>query len=153
MKNLPTDYPQLLQNIKQTIQTERIVAIQQLNRSLILVYWEIGKTIVENQEKRGWGKSVVEQLAKDLQRTFPSKTGFSTRNLWGMRRLYNTYKDFSNLRQLVAEIPWGHHLLIMQKTKTITEKTYYLQASATMRWSRKVLLNQKAHCWRNCSID
>lgn len=142
MKPLPTNYPQLLQNIKETIQTERIIAIQKLNKSLILLYWEIGKIIVENQEKGGWGKSVVEQLAKDLQRSFPSKTGFSTRNLWFMRQLYETYKENSNLKQLVSEIPWGHHILIMQRCKNMEERKYYLQASATMRWSRKVLLNQ-----------
>lgn len=141
-KNLPPTYPAFLENIKQTIQAERSRAIQQLTRSLILVYWEIGKLIVENQEKEGWGKSVVEQLAKDLQEAFPARTGFSARNLWDMRRFYDTYKDFSNLRQLVAEIPWGHHLLIMQKINGIEEKKYYLQAAAEMRWSRKVLLNQ-----------
>jgi predicted nuclease of restriction endonuclease-like (RecB) superfamily len=108
-------YQELLNNIKATIQSERTRAIQQLNRSLIQVYWEIGRQIVESQQQYGWGKNIVEQLSKDLQRDFPSKTGFSSRNLWDMRRFYETYKDFSNLRQVVAEIPWGHHLLILQK--------------------------------------
>lgn len=135
-------YETLLSNIKATIQSERTRAIQQLNRSLIQVYWEIGRQIVESQQQYGWGKNIVEQLSKDLQRDFPGKTGFSARNLWDMRRFYETYKDFSNLRQLVAEIPWGHHLVILQKTDTAEQRAYYLNASVEMGWSRNVLLNQ-----------
>lgn len=142
MSLLPENYLHLLEEIKAAIQKERIVASQQLTRSLITIYWEIGRLIVESQAQQGWGKKVVEQLAKDLQKAYPSKTGLSTRNLWEMRRFYETYKDFPNLQQLVAEIPWGHHLVIMQKTQSIAEKEYYIKASAAMRWSRNVLLNQ-----------
>ena len=121
---------------------------------MIVLYWEIGKQILESQEKEGWGKSVVEQLAKDLQNSFPAKTGFSARNLWFMRQFYETYCDFSNMKQLVSEIPWGHHILIMQRTNSITEKEYYLRASAAMRWSRNVLLNQiKANAFERHQLE
>jgi len=142
MNKLPTDYPDLLHNIKTTIQSERSKAIQQLTRSLITMYWQIGKLIVHSQKTQGWGKSVVEQLSKDLQKEFPNRTGFSTRNLWDMRRFYETYNNFPNLRQAVAEIPWGHNLVIMQKCQDQAKRQYYIQTSATMRWSRDVLLNQ-----------
>ena len=142
MSSLPQNYHTLLKDIRVAIQTERSQAIQQLTRSLILVYWEIGKLIVENQKRDGWGKSVVEQLSKDLQKEFTGSSGFSARNLWDMRRFYETYNKFSNLRQLVAEIPWGHNLLIMQKIDDMEEKEYYIRASSKMRWSRAVLLNQ-----------
>lgn len=135
-------YIDLLEQVKKAIRQERSKAIQQVNRTLIGLYWEIGRQIVESQEKHGWGKSVVEQLAKDLQSTFPNQTGFSPRNLWDMRRFFNTYKDDLNMRQLVAEIPWGHHLVIMQKTESRAEREYYIQASSQMAWSRAVLLNQ-----------
>lgn len=142
MSKLPTNYNSLLRDIKKAIQSERSRAIQQLTRSLIKVYWEIGKLIVENQEQGGWGKSVVEELSKDLQKEFPGQSGYSTRNLWFMRQFYETYCNHENMKQLVSEIPWGHHILIMQKTKTMEEKRYYIEASSQMRWSRKVLLNQ-----------
>lgn len=135
-------YLDLLQQIKKTIRQGRTKAIQQVNRSLINLYWEIGQQIVQSQEKHGWGKSIVEQLSKDLKDSFPSQTGFSPRNLWDMRRFFETYKDDPNLRQLVAEIPWGHHLVIMQKTGSRAERSYYLQASSQMAWSRATLLNQ-----------
>lgn len=128
--------------MKKTIRQERSRAIQQVNRTLIGLYWEIGQHIVESQERHGWGKSVVEQLAQDLKDTFPSQTGFSPRNLWYMRLFYETYKDDANLQQAVAEIPWGHHLVIMQKAKSREEQQYYLQASSQMAWSRAVLINQ-----------
>lgn len=135
-------YFDFLEQIKETIKKERTRAIQQVNRSLINLYWEIGRQIVESQQVHGWGKSVVERLSKDLQEVFPHKSGFSPRNLWDMRRFFETYKDDPNLRQLVAEIPWGHHLVIMQKTQGRGESQYYLQASSRMGWSRGVLLNQ-----------
>ncbi len=142
MHSLPADYKNFLDAVKQTISTERGRAIQQLTRSLITVYWEIGKLIVENQERDGWGKSVVEQLSKDLQREFPGKNSFSARNLWFMRQFYESYRDFPNLKQPVSEIPWGHNLLILQKAQSPEEKEYYIRASSQMRWSRSVLLNQ-----------
>ena len=136
------NYQKLLNDIKTTIREERIRAIRQLNRSLITVYWEIGRHIVESQQLHGWGKSIVEQLSRDLKLEFPGESGYSTRNLWEMRRFYETYKDFSNLQQLVAEIPWGHHLVILQKANNHAERLFYLNATAQMAWSRDVLLNQ-----------
>jgi len=142
MKNLSKEYTILLENIKRAIQAERTRAIQQLTRSLILIYWDIGKQIIESQAKHGWGKSIVEQLSKDLQKEFPGKSGYSPRNLWFMRQFYDSYNAFPNMKQLVSEIPWGHHILIMQKAKSIETKEYYLKASSQFRWSRDVLLNQ-----------
>ncbi|MFA6549484.1 MAG: PDDEXK nuclease domain-containing protein, partial [Candidatus Margulisiibacteriota bacterium] len=83
-----------------------------------------------------------ERLAKDLQRTFPGTAGYSQRNLWDMRRFYEGYKKHAFLRQAVAEIPWGHNLVILNKTGHIREREYYIKASAQFGWSRNVLLNQ-----------
>jgi predicted nuclease of restriction endonuclease-like (RecB) superfamily len=94
----------------------------------INLYWWFGQQIYESQEKYGWGKSIVEKLAKDLSRVFPDSTyGFSPRNLWDMRRFYLEYKDYPNLRQLVAEIPWGQHLVILNKVKDPKIKELILQ--------------------------
>lgn len=104
MKHLPDIYPTLLESIKTAIQAERSRAIQQLARSLIIVYWDIGKLIVQSLENSEWGKGVVEQLSKDLQKESLGKTGFSIRNLQLMRQFYETYKDYTNAKQLVSEI-------------------------------------------------
>jgi len=142
MKNLEenkTEYAKFLEDIKSKIQISRIIASKSVNKELIKLYWNIGKEITKRQEKFGWGKSVVEILSKDLQTEFENIEGFSARNLWDMRRFYVEYKDDIILRQLVAEIPWGHNLLIMNKIKDKNEREYYIRATIEMSWSRNVL--------------
>ncbi len=139
---LPSDYSDLLQSIKKRIQESRILAYRAVNKGLIELYWNIGKDIASRQERDGWGKSVVERLSRDLHEEFPGTSGFSARNLWYMRCIYAEYKDVPILQQLVAEIPWGHNLLILNKVKAMSEREYYLRMSAEMGWSRNVLLHQ-----------
>ncbi len=173
------DYIDFLKVIKSEIQSARIRASKTVNRELVLLYWKIGKAIVQKQEALGWGKSVVELLAKDIRKEFDGINGFSADNLWRMRQFYLEYskkeileqavpelnearkhhkipehlvpdllendsKDVKILivRQLVAEIPWGHNLLIIKKIKDIKERLYYILASIEYGWSRNVLLNQ-----------
>ncbi|HDH13185.1 MAG TPA: DUF1016 domain-containing protein [Nitrospirae bacterium] len=139
---LPSDYSNLLQSIKKRIQESRILAYRAVNKGLIELYWNIGKDIASRQERDGWGKSVVNKLSRDLREEFPGTSGFSARNLWYMRCIYAEYKDVPILQQLVAEIPWGHNLLILNKVKAIPEREYYLRTSAEIGWSRNVLLHQ-----------
>jgi predicted nuclease of restriction endonuclease-like (RecB) superfamily len=147
-------YQQLLAEIKATIQTERTSAVRQLTRSLIRAYWEIGRQILESQQANGWGKGIVEQLSQDLQQTFPGVEGFSSRNLWEMRRFFETYRDAPKLQQLVAEIPWGHHMLIMSKVEAIEAREYYMRCTAGMGWSRNVLLHQiKAQAYERHLVE
>jgi predicted nuclease of restriction endonuclease-like (RecB) superfamily len=101
-----TEYIKFLNEIKSRIITARIQAIQSVNKELIKLYWDIGKTIVERQKKYKWGDAVVEKLANDLKEAFPQAHGFSKRNIWNMRRFYEEYKNKPFLQQLVAEIPW-----------------------------------------------
>ncbi|MDB5086125.1 MAG: hypothetical protein JWR09_119 [Mucilaginibacter sp.] len=135
------DYHELLIEIKQEFEIRRINARHAVNTELVNLYYFVGQKIIERQEQHGWGKSIVEQLAKDLQTTFPGNNGFSARNLWDMRRLYERYSPYPNLRQVVAEIPWGHHLLILNKTNLIEEAEFYIKQVSTNGWSRNVLLN------------
>jgi predicted nuclease of restriction endonuclease-like (RecB) superfamily len=175
---LSREYADFVTELKTRIQSARISAARAVNRDLILLYWDIGKGIVEKQRAFGWGESVVELLAKDLQNAFPGTSGFSARNLWDMRRFYSAYSDAQFLqqavaelgklkrskklpqpvavigtvapqpappeflRQAVAEIPWGHHLQILNKVETPAARLYYLRATAKLGWSRNVLLNQ-----------
>ena len=139
---LDKTYLNFLNEIKHKIASARIQASRHLNKELIELYWDIGKTIIEKQKQYGWGQSIVEKLANDLQNGFPNLRGYSSRNLWDMRRFYDTYKDSSILRQLVAEIPWGHNLMIINKISNMKEREYYIKSSRDMGWSRNVLLNQ-----------
>ena len=139
---LDKNYGEFLKEIKNKILSARIRVYQSLNQGHIQLYWDLGNTIVDRQKKYGWGQSIVEKLAEDLKVQVGSKEGFSSHNLWRMRNFYLEYKDSPKLAQLVLEIPWGHNILILQKTKLNDERIYYIKASIEMGWSRNVLLNQ-----------
>lgn len=85
--------------------------------------WEIGRAVVERQEEAGWGKSVVEALARDLCREFTGVTGFSARNLWDMRRFYAAYSDTTQIcGNLSQKFPGGHNLLLLNSVKDLTQR-------------------------------
>jgi predicted nuclease of restriction endonuclease-like (RecB) superfamily len=86
------DYTDLLQNIKQRIRSAQYDALKSVNKELISLYWDIGRMIVERQEKEGWGKSIVEHLSTDLQKEFAGMLGFSVRNIWYMRNFFVLYR-------------------------------------------------------------
>jgi len=136
------EYKKFLNEIKSKIRNSQYEALKKVNKELISLYWEIGKTIVENQEQAGWGKSVVENLAKDLQNEFVGMSGFSIQNLWYMRQFYSTYKDITKLQPLVGEIGWTHNILIMSKCKDNLEREFYLKSSKKFGWTKNVLINQ-----------
>lgn len=135
------EYQQFLALVKHKIVQTKYQVSKRINKEQIALYWQIGELIVQKQEELGWGKSVVEQLAKDLKIIFPKRKGFSARNMWDMRKLYLAYIDFPNLRQLVAEVPWKHNLLIMG-LKNIQAQTYYLQQTSQHAWTRDILTFQ-----------
>jgi predicted nuclease of restriction endonuclease-like (RecB) superfamily len=135
-------YLKFLDDVKARIHNSRIRMATSVNKELIQLYWWIGKQIVEKQEELGWGKSIVEQLSKDLRKSLSGRSGFSVQNLWYMRQFYLEYKNDTNLQQLVGEIPWGQNLVILSKVKDQEARRYYLESTISMRWSRNVLLHQ-----------
>ena len=129
-------YLNFLEDIKERVVSARIASARTINRSLLELYWDIGKMIVEKQKEEGWGKSVIERLSQDLQKEYPGKAGFSSRNLWDMKRFYEQYADNEFLRQLVAEIPWSHKLLIMSKLSDFNARSYCVEATLKRgRWN------------------
>ena len=104
-----SQYQEFLGEVKSEIRKAKLQVAKSANSGLIQLYWRLGKVIVEKQNTLGWGKSVVEQLAKDLQKNFQGRSGFSTQNLWYMRQFYLEYHEHADLQQLVGEIPWGQN--------------------------------------------
>ena len=196
MKPIPIapDYTAFLTEVKGRIQTARLQAGRAVNRELVMLYWDIGRGIVEKQKVAGWGDGVVEWLAADLRGEFPDIRGCAARSIWEMKRLYVAYNDPEILPQLVAEfqrakarasthflpqpaaelpalpgkgkfspqdraklppdsiakllrifvaeVPWGHHRVILDKVADPAARLFYLRATAQFGWSRSVLLNQ-----------
>ncbi|MCD6335580.1 MAG: hypothetical protein J7M27_09650 [Candidatus Latescibacteria bacterium] len=127
------DYSALLQNIKQRIHAAQYEALRAVNKTLIGLYWDIGRIIVERQRGDTWGKSVVKRLTKDLHAEFPGIGGFSASNLWRMRFFYQSYSDHPKLAPLVREIGWSHNIAIMEKCKDDLQREFYLTASPAGR--------------------
>ncbi|ABA23768.1 Protein of unknown function DUF1016 [Trichormus variabilis ATCC 29413] len=136
------DYRNLLVEVKQRIRSAQYEALKAVNKELIALYWDIGKMIVTQQQEADWGKSVVEQLAKDLQTEFPGISGFSTRNMWNMRSFYIAYSQNEKLQPLVAEIGWTHNIVILEKCKDDLEREFYLRMTRKFGWTKNVLIHQ-----------
>ena len=144
MKNKLTadGYSSFVQEIKQRIRAAQYEALKAVNKEMILLYLDIGKMIVENQKKHGWGKAIVENLAKDLQAEFPGVSGYSADNLWRMRKFYLNYTDKPKLAPLVQDLAWAHNIVIMEKCKGDLPREFYLRMSKKFGWTKNVLIHQ-----------
>ncbi len=139
---LPGGYSDFLLEIKAQIRQRQFQALRAANRELLQLYWWLGENISRRQTEQGWGKSVVENLARDLQAEFPGRNGFSVQNLWLMRQFFNEYANLPNLQPLVGEISWAKNLLIMARCKDALEREFYLRATARFGWTKNVLQHQ-----------
>ena len=106
---------------------------------MILLYWEIGNKILINQKKEGWGAKVIDRLSADLKREFPDMKGFSTRNLEYMRRFAGIYVKKAIVQQLVAQLPWGHNVILMDSLSSKKERLWYIVQSQRDLEFRQVL--------------
>mgnify|MGYP001001038983 FL=1 len=154
MKNIldTSDYKNWLQTLKGKIQQSQIKAAIQVNSELLRLYWQIGKAIAEKQAKAKWGDGFLQTLSADLCKEFPTMKGFSYRNLKSIRQWFLFYnQEFLIRKQLVSQleaslfsIPWGHHIMIMQRCKSIQEALFYVHKTIENHWSRSVLEHQIA---------
>jgi predicted nuclease of restriction endonuclease-like (RecB) superfamily len=143
-QDLPSDYRETLIKIKERIRTAQYTALRAVNKQLIQLYWDIGKTIVERQkaDPSSWGKAIVEWLSSDLQKDFPDIRGLSSRNIWRMRNFFLEYRSNEKLPTLSAEIPWSHNTLILEKCKDNYEREFYIKMCKKSKWSYRILQNQ-----------
>ncbi|MBC8124073.1 MAG: DUF1016 domain-containing protein [Gemmatimonadaceae bacterium] len=132
-------YDQLLVDLKERIRTAQVRAALAVNRELVLLYWQIGREILVRQQLQGWGTKVIERLAQDLRSAFPQMKGFSPRNLKYMRTFAEIYPDEQFVQQLVAQIPWGHNVRILDKVSSAREREWYIHKTIENGWSRNVL--------------
>ena len=157
MDNNLTHYAPFTKEIKELIYRHQYEAMKKVNTALLQLYWEIGEEIDFQQRERGWGKSVVEVLAQELQKEFPGVKGFTARNLWFMRQFYMEYSSNLNLKPmisdldmpiqrtalppLVAKISWSKNLVIMQKCKDPLMREFYIKMTSRYGWTKDLLIN------------
>ena len=141
MDNSLMEYGSFIKEIKNLIYRRQYEAMKKVNDELIQLYWEIGEEINTQQKEKGWGKSIVEILSKELQKEFPGVQGFSARNLWLMRNFYLEFSQTPILQPLVAEISWTNNIVIMQKCKNPQEREFYIRMAKRFGWAKAVLVN------------
>jgi len=138
----PEGYAELLHDLKQRIRNAQVRASLAVNQELVLLYWQIGREILTRQERESWGARVIDRLSADLRSAFPEMKGFSPRNLKYMRAFAEAWSDEAIVQQLVAQIPWGHNVRILDFVKQPSEREWYVRATLQHGWSRDVLVHQ-----------
>jgi predicted nuclease of restriction endonuclease-like (RecB) superfamily len=156
----PADYALLLGEIKTRVQTARVKAGLSANRELLVLYWDIGRLILDQQRDEGWGSKVIDRLSGDLQREFPGQQGFSPRNLKYMRAFAEAWPETTNVPQPgaqvpnsgrpapsivqapLAQLPWYHHLALLDKLANPADRLWYAAKAVEHGWSRNVLALQ-----------
>jgi predicted nuclease of restriction endonuclease-like (RecB) superfamily len=98
------EYRKFIEQLKARVLSARLSAARAVNRDVILLYWDIGRGIVEKQQTLGWGDAVVEIVAADLRQAFPEIRGFSPANVWRMRQLSMLYSSEAVLAQAAREL-------------------------------------------------
>ena len=139
---IPSEYAAWLVDLKKQIREAQIRAVATVNSELVMLYWRIGKDILDRQDIQGWGSKVVGQLAADLKREFPDMKGFSRANLMYMRGFAESWPNVGIVQQLVGQLPWGHNLALLSKLKSVDNRIWYAQRSIELGWSRNLLVMQ-----------
>jgi predicted nuclease of restriction endonuclease-like (RecB) superfamily len=202
MKIVVKKYNQWLGELKNNIHHSRLQTSLKVNSDMLILYWYVGKQIVEKIDAEGWGTKVIEQLSVDLQKAFPDMSGFSIRSLKYMQKFAITYPDLLIMQQpvvqlkknknlivqqpaaqlgknkkslitqqtaaqlekkneivqqaaaqfsnkiyflsnpLLVSIPWGHHMLLLDKINEEEESFWYINKTIENNWSRAVLQYQ-----------
>ena len=136
---VPDGYGALLAALKEQIRSAQVRAALAVNRELVLLYWQIGREILGRQKQEGWGAKVIARLAQDLKQEFPEMKGLSSRNLNYMRAFAEGWSDELIVQQVVAQIPWGHNVRLLDKVSDREQRLWYAQQTIAHGWSRAVL--------------
>ncbi len=139
LEPMPPDYADWLVELKTRIHTAQQRAALAVNRELVLLYWQIGHDILQQQAEQGWGAKVIDRLSHDLRTAFPEMKGFSRSNLMYMRAFAEAWPDDAIVQQAVGQLPWGHNLVLLTRLKHPMERLAYAQAAIDNGWSRNVL--------------
>lgn len=139
-------YQDWLRTLKDRIRSTQIRAAASVNSELVLLYWHIGREILERQKREGWGAKVVDQLAMDLRLEFPDTKGFSSRNLRYMRAFADAWPTKKFVQTVSAQISWSHNCALLDKLKHDKHRVWYANASAANGWSLAVLHHQIETC-------
>lgn len=141
---VPSDYPDVLSSLKAEIRGARTRAALAINAELVSLYWRMGREIARREDQEGWGARIVDRLSADLKAEFADMKGLSPRNLRYMRDLATAWPDEAILQRVVARLPWGHNIDLLDKVKDADARMFYALKAIEAGWTRKVLQAQIA---------
>ena len=102
--HIDTDYANWIAEVKHRYRSAQVKAAMRVNAEKLLFNWQLGRDLVQKKAEERWGAGVVEQISLDLKKEFPQDDGFSTSNLWYMKKWYLFYTDKANLQILQRPI-------------------------------------------------
>ena len=167
---MDADYRHWMENVKQRLKNYQIKAAVRVNSALLEFYWSLGRDMANMKAEQKWGSGVIEQMSLDLKAAFPNLKGFSTTNLWYVKKWYLFYaneklhqlggemqdidtEENIKLQQPVGEfempekfalVPWRHHIEIITHCQSVDEALFYIQKTIDNGWSRSALENNMA---------
>lgn len=139
-RTLADGYDDLLHALRDRVRAARVTAVTAVNRELVLLYWSIGRDILDRQRRLGWGAKVIDQLARDLRRELPGTKGFSARNLKYMRGFAEAWPEESIVQAPLAQLTWYQNLALIEKVSGAEKRLWYAQKAIENGWSRNVLV-------------
>lgn len=136
---MPADYAAWLAEIKTRIQGERLRLVLASNSVMVMLYWDIGRRILQKQAEQGYGTRVIDRLAADLRDAFPEMKGFSPRNLKYMRAFASAWPDAELVQRTVAQLTWGQNIALLEKLDATEDRLWYAARTLEHGWSRDLL--------------
>lgn len=139
---LPRDYAETLTEIKQRIQQERLRVVLAANSAMVLLYWDIGRMILDRQQRAGWGARVIDRLSADLREAFVEMKGFSPRNLKYMRAFAAAWPERAIVQRVIAQLPWRQNIALLERLDDETTRLWYAKQTLVHGWSQPILCLQ-----------
>ena len=133
------EYITVVDTIKKEIRSAQYRTAVQANTELLRLYYSIGKEI---NVHKVWGNKFIENLSMDIRADYPTNKGFSVRNLKYMAKFAATYSEQEFVQQAVAQIPWGHNIVLLDKITDSEQRRWYAETCQKNGWSRNVLIHQ-----------
>lgn len=138
---LTSSYEAWFSSLKTQIREVQLRAARAVNQELVLLYWQMGREILDKQINEGWGAKVIDRLSADLVAAFPDMKGFSVRNLKYMRKFAESWPEKQIVQQLVAQLPWGHQIILLDRFDKAEERLTYIRLAVEYGWSRNTLVH------------
>jgi predicted nuclease of restriction endonuclease-like (RecB) superfamily len=139
---MPRGYAKMLGEIKRRIQQERLRVVLAANSAMVLLYWDIGRMILDRQERAGWGAKVIDRLSTDLRAATPDMQGLSPRNLKYMRAFAAAWPDREIVQRAVAQLPWRQNIALLERLDDQQTRLWYAKQTLRHGWSQPILCLQ-----------